>query len=291
VSATVALPIGRPQRLGIVHTTGFRYPGRVLASYNEARMTPLTTPLQTTLDARIEVIPAASTFRYRDYWGTQVTAFEVRVPHDRLTVTARSVVETFPADGSQVPAGSWADLATGGCRDRYAELLVTTRRTDPGGEAVALARDVVSGLAPAEAGRAVAEWLSGVLDYVPGATGVNTSAAQAWDVRKGVCQDFAHVAVGILRNLGMPARYVSGYLRPRSDAEVGEKLRGESHAWVEWWSGSWQAWDPTNGQPAGPDHVLVARGRDYDDVPPLKGIYSGSGSGELFVTVEFTRLA
>jgi transglutaminase-like putative cysteine protease len=291
VTATVALPTGRPQRLGIVHSTGFRYPGRVLASYNEARMTPLTTPLQTTLDARIEVMPTASTFCYRDYWGTQVTAFEVRVPHDRLTVTARSVVETFPADGSEAPAGSWADLSTPGCRDRHAELLVTTRRTDPGEEAVALARDVVSGLAPAEAGRAVAEWLSGVLDYVPGATGVHTSAAQAWDVRKGVCQDFAHVAVGILRNLGVPARYVSGYLQPRSDAEVGEKLRGESHAWVEWWSGSWQAWDPTNGRPAGPDHVLVARGRDYDDVPPLKGIYSGAGSGELFVTVELTRLA
>jgi transglutaminase-like putative cysteine protease len=291
VTATVARPTGRPQRLGIVHSTGFRYPERVLASYNEARMTPLTTPLQTTLDARIEVMPTASTFCYRDYWGTQVTAFEVRVPHDRLTVTARSVVETFPADGSKAPAGSWADLSTPGCRDRHAELLVTTRRTDPGEEAVALARDVVSGLAPAQAGRAVAEWLSGVLDYVPGATGVHTSAAQAWDVRKGVCQDFAHVAVGILRTLGMPARYVSGYLQPRSEAEVGEKLRGESHAWVEWWSGSWQAWDPTNGRPAGPDHVLVARGRDYDDVPPLKGIYSGAGSSELFVTVELTRLA
>jgi len=291
VTATVALPTGRPQRLGIVHTTGFHYAGRVLASYNEARMTPLTTPQQTTLDHRIEVMPTASTFRYEDYWGTPVAAFDVRVPHDRLTVTARSVVETFLADRSQAPGDSWADLATDGCRDHFSELLVTTPRTEPVDEAMALARDVVSGLTPAEAGRAVAEWLPGVMDYVPGATGVHTSAAQAWNVRKGVCQDFAHVAVGILRNLGMPARYVSGYLRPRSDAEVGETLRGESHAWVESWSGSWQAWDPTNGLPAGLDHVLVARGRDYDDVPPLKGIYSGAGSGELFVTVEFTRLA
>jgi len=274
-----------------VHSTGFRYPGRVLASYNEARMTPMTTPMQTTLDARIEVTPAASTFRYWDYWGTQVTAFEVRVPHDQLTVTARSIVETYPSDASESPGVSWADLSTASCRDRYAELLLTTKRTEPGEEAVALAHAVVSGLAPADAARAVAEWLSEVLDYVPGATGVHTSAAQAWDVRKGVCQDFAHVAVGILRNLGMPARYVSGYLRPRSDSEMGEKLSGQSHAWVEWWSGSWQAWDPTNGRPAGLDHVLVARGRDYDDVPPLKGIYSGAGSGELFVTVEFTRLA
>lgn len=290
MTAPVALTTRRPQRLGIVHTTGFRYPGQVLASYNEARMTPLTTPLQTTLDHRIEVMPTAGTFCYRDYWGTQVTAFELRVPHDRLTVTARSVVETFPADRSEAPAVSWADLSTDGCRDCYAELLVTTRRTRPGDEAMALARDVVSGLPPAQAGRALAEWLSGFLDYVPGATGVNTSAAQAWDVRKGVCQDFAHVAVGILRNLGIPARYVSGYLLPRSDTEAGEKVRGQSHAWVEWWSGSWQAWDPTNGRPAGPDHVLVARGRDYDDVPPLKGIYSGTGVGELFVTVELTRL-
>jgi len=223
VSATVALPTGRPHRLGIVHSTGFRYPGQVLASYNEARMTPLTTPRQTTLEARIEVIPTASTFRYGDYWGTQVTAFEVRVPHDRLTVTARAIVETYPAPVSKTSNNSWADLSTESCRDRYAELLVTTTRTEPGQEAVALAREVVSGLAPAEAGRAVTEWLSGVLDYVPGATGVHTSAAQAWDVRKGVCQDFAHVPVGILRSLGIPARYVSGYLQPRSDAEVGEK--------------------------------------------------------------------
>jgi len=291
VTSSVAAPTGRPQRLGIVHSTGFHYRGPVLASYNEARMTPMTTPLQTTLDARIEVTPTASTFRYWDYWGTHVTAFEVLVPHDRLTVTARSIVETSRADGPQESRASWTDLATDSCRDRHAELLVTTGRTEPGEEAVALAREVVSGLAPAEAGRAVAEWLPAVMDYVPGATGVHTSAAQAWDVRKGVCQDFAHVAVGILRRLGMPARYVSGYLRPRADAEVGEKVRGESHAWLEWWSGSWQAWDPTNGRPAGADHVLVARGRDYDDVPPLKGIYSGAGAGELFVTVELTRLA
>jgi transglutaminase-like putative cysteine protease len=290
VSTPAAVATGRPQRLGIVHTTGFHYPGQVLASYNEARMTPLTNPLQTTLDHRIEVTPGASTFTYRDYWGTQVTAFELRVPHDHLTVTARSVVETFPGERSRAPAVSWADLAGDACRDRFAELLAPTQRTQPGEEAVALAREVVSGLAPGQAGRALAEWLPAVLDYVPGATGVHTSAAQAWDVRKGVCQDFAHVAVGILRNLGMPARYVSGYLLPRSDAEVGENLRGQSHAWVQWWSGSWQAWDPTSGRPAGPDHVLVAQGRDYDDVPPLKGIYSGAGSGKLFVTVDFTRL-
>jgi transglutaminase-like putative cysteine protease len=253
-------------------------------------MTPLTTPQQTVLEHHIEVMPTASTYGYRDYWGTHVTAFELRVPHDRLTVTATSVVETIPADRGGSTCLSWADLGRQTFRDRYAELLITSARTHPGLEAVDLAREVIAGLGPDQACRAVAEWLSQVLDYVPGATGVHTSASQAWEVRKGVCQDFAHVAVGILRNLGIPARYVSGYLLPRSESEAGESMRGQSHAWVEWWSGSWQGWDPTNGRPAGPDHVLVARGRDYDDVPPLKGIYSGAGAGQLFVTVEFTRL-
>lgn len=129
------------------------------------------------------------------------------------------------------------------------------------------------------------------MDYMRRATGVHTSAAEAWEVRQGVCQDMAHVAVGVLRGLGIPARYVSGYLLPRSDLPVGEEFNGESHAWVEWWAGDWQAWDPTNGRAAGPDHVIVGRSRDYDDVPPLRGVYSGPGGSELFVSVVFTRLA
>jgi transglutaminase-like putative cysteine protease len=291
VTAATHARTGRPHRLGIVHSTGYHYPGAVLASYNEARMTPLTTPTQTTLDSRVEVAPSATTYRYWDYWGTQVTAFEVRVPHDRLTVTARSVVETQPTAEVADAGLSWRDLGDERCRDRFAELLAPTARTEPGEEAVALAADVVAGQLPGAAARSLMEWLAGSMEYVPGATGVHTSAAQAWEVRQGVCQDFAHIGVGLLRGLGVPARYVSGYLQPEADAEVGASVSGETHAWVEWWSGAWQAWDPTNGRPAGGDHVLVARGRDYGDVPPLKGIYSGPGAGQLFVSVQFTRLA
>jgi transglutaminase-like putative cysteine protease len=278
-----------PQRLAIVHNTGFSYPAEAVASYNEARMTPLTTPEQMVLDARIEVHPAAATYRYWDYWGTLVTAFDVRVPHRRLTVTARSVVETsaYVDDG---PALGWDELRCPAALDRFAELLTPRSRTEPGDEALAAAREIVDGLDPKDVGAAVAGWLCEELEYVPGATGVHTRASQAWEVRKGVCQDFAHIAVGVLRAVGVPARYVSGYLLPRSDAPVGESVAGESHAWIEWWAGSWRAWDPTNGRAVGPDHVLVARGRDYDDVPPLKGIYSGPSGGELFVGVEFTRL-
>jgi transglutaminase-like putative cysteine protease len=279
-----------PQRLAIVHKTGFSYPAEAVASYNEARMTPLTTPVQMVLDARIEVEPAATPYRYWDYWGTLVTAFDVRVPHRRLTVTARSVVETQP-DVDDGAAVSWEELRHPIAVDRFAELLAPHARTEPGAEALASARAVTAGLSPREVGAAVAGWLSGEMEYVPGATGVHTRASQAWEVRKGVCQDFAHIAVGVLRAVGVPARYVSGYLLPRSDAPVGESVAGESHAWIEWWAGSWRAWDPTNGREVGPEYVVVARGRDYDDVPPLKGIYSGPSGGELFVGVEFTRLA
>jgi transglutaminase-like putative cysteine protease len=284
-----AAPVG-PQRLEIVHNTGFSYPAEAVASYNEARMTPLTTPVQMVLDARIEVQPPAATYRYWDYWGTLVTAFDVRVPHTRLTVTATSVVETQPYDDDGV-AVSWDELRNPLALDRFAELLAPRARSEPGDEALAQAREVTAGLPPREVGAAVAGWLSEVMEYVPGATGVHTRASQAWEVRKGVCQDFAHIAVGVLRAVGVPARYVSGYLLPRSDAPVGESVAGESHAWIEWWAGSWRAWDPTNGRAVGPEYVVVARGRDYDDVPPLKGIYSGPSGGELFVGVEFTRLA
>jgi len=290
VSVPPTLLAAPAARLGIVHSTGFRYAGPVVTSYNEARMTPLTTPTQTTLEARLDVIPQATTYRYWDYWGTQVTAFDVRAPHDSLTVTATSVVETFAVE-EPVGGVGWDVLGDAATRDHHAELLAETRRTSPGDAALDAAREQVAGLDPAETGAAICHWVAEVLDYVPGATRVTTSAQEAWAVGQGVCQDMAHVTVGLLRALGIPARYVSGYLLPRGGLGIGERVGGESHAWVEWWAGDWRAWDPTNGRPAGPDHVLVGRGRDYDDVPPLRGIYCGPGGGELFVSVEFVRLA
>ena len=95
----------------------------------------------------------------------------------------------------------------------------------------------------------------------------------------------------MLRSVGIPARYVSGYLYPRVDAAIGDTVAGQSHAWVEWWTGEWTGFDPTNGSSVDKGHVLVARGRDYGDVTPLKGVYHGAPSTELGVTVEITRLA
>jgi transglutaminase-like putative cysteine protease len=277
------------RRFVVQHTTGYRYDGTVVASFNEARMTPLTTSAQTTLDARVEVEPMTWSYTYWDYWGTQVTAFETITPHTELTVVSSSTIDLYSVDPPQATAG-WDVLTRPDVRDTYHEFLVQTPHTEPVEEVAALARDAAGGLPPSEAARAVCDFLHSAIEYVPGVTGVHTSAEEVWSARQGVCQDFAHLSLGALRALGIPARYVSGYLHPQPDADLGETVEGQSHAWLEWWAGEWLAFDSTHASIVGEDHILVARGRDYTDVAPLKGLYAGAASSELFVTVEVTRL-
>jgi transglutaminase-like putative cysteine protease len=156
---------------------------------------------------------------------------------------------------------------------------------------VAQVREVVGDAGPREAGQLVCRFVHEQMEYLTGSTNVKTNAMQAWTSGKGVCQDISHVSVGLLRALGLPARYVSGYLHPRPSAQIGQAVTGESHAWVEWWDGFWSGYDPTNVVEIGTRHVTLARGRDYTDVPPLKGIFSGPRSEGSKVTVEVTRLA
>jgi transglutaminase-like putative cysteine protease len=278
------------RRLAIVHTTGYRYDRPVIASYNEARMTPLTTPAQTTLDSRVEVDVMTWSTTYWDYWGTQVTAFESLTTHSALTVVSTSTVELYPGDPPVVDVG-WDVLRRPDVLDNHYEFLTQTPCTAPLEEVVAVARDVAGDLPPAAAARAVCEHLRAQLDYVPGVTSVHTDATEVWRSKKGVCQDFAHLTLGALRSLGIPARYVSGYLHPQPDAGLGDTVEGQSHAWVEWWAGDWMPFDSTHLSVVGVDHVLVARGRDYTDVTPLKGVIAGAASSDLSVRVEVTRVA
>ncbi|MFI5916148.1 transglutaminase domain-containing protein [Dactylosporangium sp. NPDC051541] len=277
-------------RLKIRHVTGYKYAGPVSASYNEARLTPLTLPWQTTLFSQVEVTPGATTYRYHDYWATQVTAFDLHRPHQQLRVVSSSLVEVTPPPAPAFFLG-WANLDTDAVVDAHAEFLASSRLTAVAPELVEQVWSAAGSSDPTESAEAVSHWVREQVAYVPGSTGVQTSAQEAWDLRKGVCQDIAHLTVGLLRARGIPARYVSGYLHPKVEAEVGETVAGQSHAWVEWWAGEWTGFDPTNGVAVGPRHVVVARGRDYDDVPPLRGVYHGAPSKHLGVTVEITRLA
>ena len=274
----------------VVHRTRIGYDGDVAASYNEARMTPLTSAHQVVVHSRLEVSPTPWSHAYRDYWGTEVTAFEVLDHHRELVVTATSTVQIDRPP--PLPGGlTWDEIRTPEVADRYCETLVVDERVAPGDELAAR----VAGLAadsggPTELAHAVCRLVHDEVAYETGSTQVHGHAADAWSARRGVCQDMAHIAIGALRSAGVPARYVSGYLHPTSEPVPGETVTGESHAWVEWWDGSWIGFDPTNNLDPSDRHVVVARGRDYADVPPLTGIYSGGGTSEMEVDVQVTRL-
>lgn len=286
-------------RLEVNHTTRYRYDRAVVASYNEARVTPLSTADQVVIDARVMVGPAAEMFTYWDYWGTLVHTFDVHHPHESLVITAKAVVETafsLPAPPDQPPrpgpgSVTWDGLADAAVQDRFYELLAPSPLVGPVAFAEVASRWRRDCATPGQAVEAVVEWAHGELEYGLGATHVGTSALEAWHARRGVCQDFAHVSLAVLRAMGIPARYVSGYFYPNAEAAVGAKVTGESHAWVEAWTGDWAAHDPTNRVRVGERHVIVARGRDYSDVAPLRGIYSGPAGSSTEVTVELVRRA
>jgi transglutaminase-like putative cysteine protease len=279
-------------RLRIRHTTGFTYAGEVTASYNEARMLPATAEGQLVLQSHLDVSPVSNIHTYVDYWGTRVSSFDVLSPHRELALTATSVVEVRPRRQAAETLG-WDELATAvEVSTEFIDQLGQTSRTRPPAEVEELARSVAgSPGTPGEAALAICTAVGEAVEYMPGVTGVTTTAAEAWAERRGVCQDITHLALGALRSVGIPARYVSGYLHPRPDAQVGETITGESHAWVEWYAGSWRGFDPTNLIDIGDRHVMVGRGRDYSDVAPLRGVYDGPHSSQLFVRVEITKEA
>jgi transglutaminase-like putative cysteine protease len=276
-------------RIAVLHHTGYHYAAPVRASYNEARMTPVTGDGQQTLESRLEVAPAARPLRYVDYWGTVVHAFDIHVPHTELAVTSTSVVETAGSH-PEPPALGWEALADRRVRDRFAELTVESRYVVLEPEVVEMGRAIAAEHDPVAAGRQAGRWVHEQLSYERGATGVHSTSAEARAVGCGVCQDYAHLSLALLRAMGLPARYVSGYLHTSRDGIIGETTRGESHAWVEYWAGSWLPVDPTSLADVAERHVVVARGRDYADVRPLAGVYRGPSAEALGVIVELTRL-
>lgn len=280
-------------RYRIEHRSQYHYDQEVTASFNEARLNPVANRRQSPLESTVRVDPATWQHQYIDYWGTQVRVFEVSRPHRELLVAARSLVEvengTRP---SEAATPSWDELRSRRVSEEYGEFLAATQSTRPPNDLAALTREIAASASPADAALAVSTTVHDQMTYQPGSTGVSTVAAEAWAARSGVCQDYAHLVVGALREIGIPARYVSGYLHPSKQPEIGEAAVGESHAWVEWWLGAWVGHDPTNDAEVGDRHVMVGAGRHYLDVPPIKGIVAGTPvTTELQVSVEITRVA
>jgi len=267
-------------RLQIRHTTIFHYSEAINEAYTEMRLRPLEGAGQRCYRFSLMTEPRGEVMSYIDRYGNTVHHFDTLQSHDRVVVMAASDVETPPTFLSEPTPFSPLDAY---------DFLAPTDYVPLAEEIESFARRHAAPDDPPAAAFGLMEGLFRELVYDPQATDVKTRAPEALRLKRGVCQDFAHLMLAGCRSLGIPARYVSGYLHDAEEAP-GRTVVGESHAWIEVWNGGWEAYDPTNDRRVGSAHVVVARGRDYADVPPLKGIYAGGASESLGVTVEITQL-
>ena len=262
-------------RYSVVHTTHQRYRENVHRSRNEVRLQPVESGWQHLVKFEVEVTPTAEMSTSLDYYGNSVHMVAVESPHRELVVEFRSEVEVQPPHFDPVLDYPWDDDAL--AFDPAAEFLAPSPRVPRLKQTENLLEQLaVQFRDPASLMSANAS-IREVFKYVPGATTVGTRLPEVLDRRVGVCQDFAHVMLAVARHAGWPARYVSGYLLPTAKEAV-----GESHAWVEVATpdGRWTGLDPTHGTVVTDGHIRVAVGRDYDDVPPVRGTFTGHMPGE-----------
>jgi transglutaminase-like putative cysteine protease len=271
----------------ICHTTRFQYEGAAYHSQNELRMRPLDSPNQRCLDFELWIEPRASTLEYDDYYGNRVHAFSIETKHDSLNVVARSLVEQLPQlpdPPGRTPFREF--LLNDGIRSQAEYDFLNASQYVPFSGAM---RKFFWSIRPdlTEDVRAytirVVNFIWQQFQYEPGTTEVHSTADQILTEGAGVCQDFAHLTLGVLRLSGIPARYVSGYLAPMADTNLQSLGAQASHAWIEAQLPGlgWSGFDPTNGCRVDQRHVRVAIGRDYSDVPPLRGVYKSKSSRQI----------
>jgi transglutaminase-like putative cysteine protease len=250
----------------------------------------MSTKYQQINHSRITIDPISYIYQYDDYWGTRVHYFETLEPHSALKIVSDSEVVCVNEAPQQVYNVPWDSLRGGTWQ--LSEALAQSSNCIPPGDLVELAQGVRGeNLEPHQTALRICEKIRENVEYLPGTTNVTTTAEHAWIARSGVCQDISHICLAALRSVGIPARYVSGYLAPDETFEVGNVVLGESHAWVEWYTGGWYAYDPTNWIEASGRHIAVAKGRQYTDISPLKGVYAGAAETELQVEVAIERIA
>lgn len=278
-------------RVRIRHDTRFVYTQPARASFNELRLVPRSDETQNLLSFALLLDPPARTTSYRDHFGTLVHAFNLWGPHGELRVVADSAVVTYPRPELPAEAGELAALADPLLRDRQAEWLHPSAAASGGDHLASFAEHVRRVVQPTSVlglVRGVGEEVHRRFTYARGSSYVSSTVDDLLERGSGVCQDFAHLAIATLRELGVPARYVSGYFYAGSLPPAPEvPLEVESHAWVEafvpgW---GWVGMDPTNACTPDERHVTVAVGRDYADVAPVRGVLHGGSGSRLEVAV------
>lgn len=274
-------------QLRIVHRSTFAYAGPAHDSFNEVRLQPINDATQQCRKFALEVTPVTESRQYEDFYGNAVHYFEVTPDHTKLVIEATSRVDTVPlAQRPPVPRVPIEELQGDSERELLAEFYTGSQYVPLD---VELWREAQDALAEGRSDiwsdvRRLGEHIYRRFAYRPYTTGVNTRATDVLKLRMGVCQDFAHVHLGLCRSVGIPARYVSGYFfnttrRPR-EIEA-------SHAWIEAYvpGYGWAAFDPTHDRPADDRYVKVAVGRDYSDIRPVNGTYRGAPTRSLKVSV------
>ncbi len=295
---TASYPIGREQaaetaHLMVRHVTTLEYDADIAEAHTEVRKSPVDTGLQRVLTSKLEVEPQAPLARHVDYFGNVVHHFDLLEPHRTLRITAESVVETADA----IACGPEAAPDPRLWKERWAEYLHTSAFVPDIPHYASIEHDVDVDLSPhdfIQALEALGATLKNDFRYEPGATHVDSSPEEFFEQGGGVCQDFSHVTLGVLRRAGVPARYASGYLYDPASDSAHSSLRGAaaSHAWVQAWHPElgWVGLDPTNDKLVDWQYVRIAIGRDYGDVRPMRGVFRGETDQTLTVSVDVTRL-
>jgi len=276
--------------VSVRHTTTFRYEPAVRESIMEVRLHPRSDGDQRCLKFNLKVEPATNVMQYSDFAGNIVHHFDIAAAHSQVIVTAESTVEVQTAPAPRVSdCGDWSDLDAQAAGGDFWEMLCPSHfaRNTPRLENLAKELGCERRGNPLALLTEVNAAIYKMFAYVPRSTKVDSPIDEALEARQGVCQDFAHIMIALVRQLNIPCRYVSGYMFHRDDSDVDRSLEGASHAWCEALVPrlGWVAFDPTNNLVGGDRHIRVAIGRDYADVPPTRGVYKGEAQSELSVAV------
>lgn len=279
-------------RYRIRHELEFRYDAPVRGSVMTLFLSPVRDRRQQLHGFAIETDPGGATFEFRGPFGNRGHFFDRPGTHRALRIVAHSTVETSPPEAipGRLGPGSWQELATAVRTPELWLMQQPSRFAQPSSAALG---QFVSGHG-IDRGDDVLESIRGLLsslyeafEFSPGTTAADSPIEHILETGRGVCQDYAHVMISVLRGWGVPARYVSGYLGP--DGSV--TSTHESHAWVECWLPGlgWCGFDPANNCDCDVRHVRTAVGRDYADVPPVRGVFRGAANSALATRVEVVR--
>lgn len=273
------------------HITRFRYSRPISESVMEVRMQPRRDETQHCLSFELTTEPAARITAGRDYLGNIVHHFDVLRPHTELTITAQALVTpiTVPPPITALGPDAWQELDALANAGDNVEMLIPSHFARPTMLLHELAREleITRRDDPLSLLREITARLHETLTYAPRSTEVDSPIDVALHQRRGVCQDYAHIMIALVRELGIPCRYVSGYLYHRRD-DPSSAAPDATHAWIEALLPQlgWIGFDPTNNAPVGDRHIRVAVGRDYADVPPTRGVFKGQAETELGVAVQ-----